>query len=57
LQEDFDKVCSRLDLPREALPVRNQSKHQDFRTYYDEKTKRLVYERHRNEIDFFKYEC
>lgn len=57
LQEDFDEVCARLDLPKESLPVRNQSKHKDFRSYYDDKTRKLVLERHRNEIEYFGYEC
>lgn len=57
LQEDFDEVCTRLGIEKEALPVRNQSKHKDFRTYYDQETKALVYMRHKNEIDYFQYTC
>lgn len=55
LQDDFAEVCSRLHIPNEALPIRNQSKHRDYKTYYDEETKNLVHKRHKNEIDYFDY--
>lgn len=57
IQSDFDTACARLSIPQEPLPVRNQSKHNDFRTYYDAETRGLVHQRHRNEIEYFGYEC
>lgn len=57
LQNDFDIACSRIGLPKALLPVRNRSKHKDYRTYYDAETRELVYRQHRNEIDYFGYEC
>lgn len=57
LQNDFDVVCSRIGMPKALLPVRNQSKHRDYRTYYDAETRDLVYRQHKNEIDYFGYEC
>lgn len=57
LQQDFDAVCAKIGVPHALLPVRNKSKHGDFRQYYDAETRDLVYRQHRNEIDYFGYEC
>lgn len=57
LQKDFDVVCAKIGVPHALLPVRNKSRHGDFRKYYDAETRDLVYRQHRNEIDCFGYEC
>lgn len=57
IQNDFEAVCARLNIAKESLPFRNQSRHRDFRSYYDEETRELVYQRHINEIKYFGYQC
>ncbi|QNM83077.1 hypothetical protein H8M03_01560 [Sphingomonas sabuli] len=42
LQADFDRLCDRLGKPRTALPRAKASKHDDYRTYYDERTRDAV---------------
>lgn len=56
LQEGFDAVCSNIGVPNETLPVRNQSKHRHYSTYYDAETRDMVYEKFKNEIEYFNYE-
>jgi hypothetical protein len=56
LQRDFDVVCDRLDIPRQALPVVNRSsKRQPFSEFYDQHTRQLIADRYRDDIENFGY--
>jgi hypothetical protein len=55
LQDDFATVGRRLGLPGE-LPRSNESRHRDYREYYDERTRRLVEEHFRRDIEMFGYD-
>jgi hypothetical protein len=52
LSEDFQHVCDVLGL-HAALPHMNKSSRRDYRTYYNERTRRLVEEHFKEDIDFF----
>ena len=62
LQENIEEVCQRLgirdykikDLPSYKSEYRKDRRH--YRDYYDEETRQCVYEKHKEEIEFFKYE-
>ena len=55
LQEDLDKVLARLGLPRYTLPIVNATKKKDYRTYYDDDTRKIVGIRFKKDIDHFGY--
>lgn len=50
LQDDFDALARRLDIPAAPLPVRNKSERMPYRECYDAKLRRFVEDRHAHEI-------
>jgi len=56
LNEDFRRVCDRIGLPFQELPVRNKSSREHFSQYYDPELIDLVAQQFRHEIDYFGYE-
>lgn len=54
LAQDFDRVCQVLNL-NVSLPHLNSSSHRDYRIYYNDKTKKLVEEYFREDIELFGY--
>jgi len=56
LNEDFAKVCNRLGLPGEKLPVRNKSNRKHYTAYYDEALVGLVGMKFHEEIELGHYE-
>ena len=55
LQEDFIKVCDKLNVPVGTLPHKNGTKHNKYVDYYDEETKELVAESFKKDIKIFDY--
>lgn len=55
LNEDFGKVCERLEIPRVELPVRNRSERGSASDYFDAKLAKWVGDRFAVEIDYFGY--
>ncbi len=55
LNEDFEQVCEKLDIPHKPLPIRNISGHTHYSEYYDEDLKELVSQRFKDEIAFGDY--
>ena len=56
LQEDYEKICARLEVRAIKLRKVNYSQHKDYRTYYDERLKELVAKTFAEDIERFGYE-
>jgi len=59
LAEDFNKVCKKIGVQTDSLPhlksgIRKKSYH--YSEYFDEESKAIVEERHRNDIRLFNYQ-
>lgn len=54
LAEDFDRVSQMLNL-NVSLPHLNSSSHRDYRTYYNDRTKKLVEDYFQEDIELFGY--
>lgn len=55
LQQDYNYICEMLDLPKTKLPHLNRSRHNDFRTYYDDEMKQQVLRYYNDDIKTFGY--
>lgn len=42
LQEDFDKICDRLNIPKQKLPHHNKTNHKHYSSYYNKKIKMMA---------------
>jgi hypothetical protein len=58
LAEDFQELCKRISLPKIELPHLKSGfrKGYHYSEYYDEESRNIVAERHRNDIRLFGYE-
>lgn len=56
LNEDFQNLCSRLDLPCDGLPVKHSSDRRHYSYYYDEALQDFVERRFREEVYYGEYE-
>jgi len=56
LQNDFDKVCEHLGIEDSELPKLLVRKYGHYTDNYTEKTKDLVYDLYKDEIDYFGFE-
>ena len=54
-QEDFDKLCDIVGIPRKNLPVTNKSNHTRYSDYYNDETRNIVSQIYSEDIEFFKY--
>jgi hypothetical protein len=55
LDRDFKKVCGLIGVLPTKLPRLNSSKHDDYRTYYNTKTKKLIKATYLEDIKLFGY--
>lgn len=56
LQNDFDRVCDILGIPRRQLPVTNTLNRNPHWQYFDAQTRRLVTDKYRRDVEAFGYE-
>ncbi|MBB5352646.1 hypothetical protein HNR46_002894 [Haloferula luteola] len=56
IDEDFGKVCDRLEIPRVVLPKRNASSRAHYSSYYDEELVAKVADRFAEEIEWGGYQ-
>jgi hypothetical protein len=56
LQEDFNQACKEIGLPELDLGHKNRSNRTDYRNYYTEQTKNMIYRMYKDEFDYFGYE-
>lgn len=56
LQEDFAKVCVEIGMDDPTLPKLLVSGNDPYTKFYDDKTRKLVYEKFQSEIEFFGFE-
>jgi hypothetical protein len=59
LEKDFNEVCRRIGVPASGLPhlktgIRKQARH--FTEYFDDETRSIVADLHKNDLRFFGYE-
>lgn len=54
LENDFALICKKIGI-QEQLPHLGRSKHLQYKNYYNEKTKKLVYKAYRGDIKLFNY--
>lgn len=56
LQEDWNTLQNELDIsPQIKLPHRRKSKHSNYREYYDDVTREIVYNRFEDDFNIFNY--
>lgn len=56
LQEDFDKLCEKLDLGDIKIPHLNKGNSENWREFYNEKSKKIIAEIHKEDLGMFGYE-
>ncbi|MCI5167250.1 MAG: sulfotransferase [Candidatus Electrothrix sp. GM3_4] len=54
LEQDFIRICREISI-NATLPKINATVHKDYRSYYNQKTKRIVEEHFREDIELFGY--
>src|SRR3989339_799825 len=56
IQNDFEKICKTIGIEKIKLPHTNISNHKPFMDYYNEKTKKMVYDAFGEDFKMFNYE-
>lgn len=53
LNQDMNHLCQKLNIKAGSFPHRNKSNHDDYREYYNNRTRKLVSEYFKQDIDLF----
>lgn len=56
IQNDFNIICSKINIPQMELPKANPSKHSFYKDYYNKHTRDLIASAFKEDIDTFNYE-
>lgn len=56
MQESYDEICRRIDIPSRQLDKVNQSRRGDYRQYYDQQLIDGVADRYSRDLELFGYE-
>jgi hypothetical protein len=55
LQEDFNIICDKLNLPKISLVHDNKTNHKDYGEYYDKESRDIVDKRFKRDLEMFGY--
>jgi hypothetical protein len=55
MDTQFKQICDHLGIPAKPLPHYRKSRHQDYRTYYDDESREIVAKRYWSDIKSFNY--
>ena len=56
IQEDFERICSKINVPKLKLSHLNKSNRNKYQEYYDNETIELVRSKYTNDIKILNYE-
>lgn len=56
IQSDFNEICEKIGIDQIKLPKKRTSCHKHYSAYYNERTKNLVREHFKEDIELFDYE-
>ena len=56
LQEDFDLICQKINLPLQNLPHLNKTNHKHYTSFFDEKSSQIIRDKFKDDVENFNYE-
>ena len=54
-KEDFNTLCTTLNLTNTKLPHKNKSNHKPYIEHYNDKTKKIIAQHYKEDIEYFSY--